>query len=66
MNQLQILIRKSGYTIYNGIQKRDIVSDIQSIDDALEIFCELSCSMDSPPTYTNSDWMIVPGILASE
>ena len=69
MNPLHILIRKSGYSIYNGIQKRDLVSNIQHIDDALEIFRELSSVMTSHPDHAKhaqADWMVVPGVLAAE
>ena len=66
MNALQILIHKSGYSIYNGVQKRNLVSNIQRMDDALEIFCELSNAMTVPPNHIPTDWMVVPGVLAPE
>ena len=66
MNPLQILIHKSGYSIYNGVLERDLVSNIQRMDDALEIFHELSSSMASPPNHKQGDWMVVPGALISE
>ncbi len=66
MNPLQILIHKSGYSIYNGVLERNLVSNIQRMDDALEIFHELSSSMAFPPNYNQGDWMVVPGALISE
>ena len=68
MDPLQILIHRNGYTIYNGIQKRHIVSNIQRMDDALEMFHKLSeetTRSPEPPKHSHADWVIVPGVLIS-
>ena len=66
MNALQILIHKHGFSIYNGVQQQNLVSNIKSMEDALEIFHELSRSMTSPKHLNNADWQVIPGALAAE
>lgn len=52
MNQLQIVIDKSGYAIHHNSQHRRLVSNIKRMDDALEIYRELTGSSNFPPGKT--------------
>ncbi len=66
MNQLQIVINKSGYAIHHHAQQRHLVSNIKRMDDALEIYQELTGSSNYPPKKTShsiGEWPVVPGVL---
>jgi hypothetical protein len=66
MNQLQIVINKEGYEIYDQEGSKSLVSNIRRMDEALHIFRELTSSSVHPPeTSAKSihDWFVAPGIL---
>ncbi|MEO5329500.1 MAG: hypothetical protein H7829_14820 [Magnetococcus sp. THC-1_WYH] len=65
MIPLQIIIKKDGYAITRTLDEQELVSDIQRIEDALDIFRELTMNghqSSQPDAETN--WMIAPGRLS--
>lgn len=69
MNQLQIVIGKDGYAIHSVAQQRRLVSNIRRIDDALEIYRDLTGSSIHPPkrpSHPTGEWPIVPGALEGD
>ncbi|MBF0447246.1 MAG: hypothetical protein HQL67_03505 [Magnetococcales bacterium] len=69
MNSLQIVINKEGYEIHDSEGSRSLVSNIRRMDEALEIFWELSGSHKHPPKSLVPEWepwFVAPGVLAPE